>query len=366
MDVIAVLLMLGAVQGILLAFVLISRRSGSKIANQFLAAIVTIFSLSILIHTLSHTTQYIRLPYHQELIQIFYFLFGPFVLFYVNALTTVNYRTEKSNILHLIPAMIAFIVYLPFYFIAVSKDGVPGSETTVLGTVISWILLVHLLVYLFLSFRRLLSHSRAIKNSFSSLERINLNWLKFFLSGFVLLWIVALYLDVARSDSQSINFMWLLVSLFMYVIGYMGLWQPDIFAGSEFREAKSAPKKYEKSTLSEENAEKHLEQLSQFMTAEKPFLDSDISLYGLAKKLSIPPHHLSQIINEKLGQNFFEFINGYRVEEAKVRLYDPQNAHLTIAAIGLDSGFNSISAFNAAFKKHAGMSPSQFRVSPRQ
>jgi AraC-like DNA-binding protein len=262
--------------------------------------------------------------------------------------------------------MIALIVYIPFYFITVSKNGVEVGETTVLGTVMSWILLAHLLVYLVLSFRCLLSHSKAIKNSFSSVERINLNWLKFFLSGFVLLWIVALYLDVAESGSQSINLMWLLVSFFMYVIGYTGLWQPDIFAGSEFKEDKSAAKRYEKSTLTEENAKKYLDQLSQFMEAEKPFLDTGISLYGLAKKLSMPPHHLSQVINEKLGLNFFEFINRYRVEEAKMRLIDPQHAHLTIAAIGLDSGFNSISAFNSAFKKNAGMSPSQFRSSPRQ
>jgi len=365
MDVVAALLILGAVQGVLLACVLLYRRSGNRRANRFLAGIVIIFSLSILVHTLSHATQYIRLPYHQELIQIFYFLFGPFVFFYVTHLTTVNYRLKKKNMWHLLPVMIALGVYMPFYFITLSKEGLPGSDTTVLGTVISWIVLVHMLAYLFMSFRRLLSHSKAIKNSFSSVERINLNWLKLFLSGFVLLWVVAVYLDVTKIGTQSINAMWLLVSLLMYVIGYMGLWQPDIFAGSEFREDRPAAKKYEKSTLTEDNAKKYLERLSRFMEIEKPFLNTDISLYGLARKLAIPPHHLSQIINEKLGQNFFEFINGYRVEEAKVRLVDPQNAHLTIAAIGLDSGFNSISAFNAAFKKHAGMSPSQFRSSPR-
>lgn len=364
MHVVAVLLILGAVQGILLAFVLLNRRSGNKVANQYLAAIVVIFSLSILIHALSHTTQYIRLPYHQELIQIFYFLFGPFVLFYVRALTIVSYQKEKKHILHLIPAMMALVVYLPFYFLTVSKGRVVESGATGLGNIMSWILLAHLFIYLFLSFRRLFSHSKVIKDSFSSVERINLNWLKFFLSGFVLLWIVALYLDVVKSGSQSINFMWLLVSVFLYVIGYMGLWQPDIFAGSEFREAKATVKKYEKSTLTEENAEKYLEKMRQLMQAEKPYLDSNISLYGLAKQLSMTPHHLSQVINEKRGQNFFEFINGYRVEEAKMRLNDPQYSHLTIAAIGLDSGFNSISAFNSAFKKHAGMSPSQFRDTP--
>ena len=98
MDVVAALLILGAVQGILLAFLLLYRHSGNWRANRFLAGILIIFSVSILIHTLSHATQYIQLPYHQELIQILYFLFGPFVFFYVTHLTTVNYQMKKKKI----------------------------------------------------------------------------------------------------------------------------------------------------------------------------------------------------------------------------------------------------------------------------
>jgi len=366
MDAVAALLILGAAQGILLAFVLLNRKHGNRDANRILAAILVIFSLSILIHTLSHATDAIQLPLHQELIQILFFLFGPFIFLYVKALTTANYQSQKKDTLHVIPCIVAFAVYMPFYLLTMSKGGFTGDEATLLGKILSWVLIAHVVVYLSLSVRALMAHSKVIRNSFSSISKINLNWLKFFLSGFVLLWIVALYLEIVQSDSNAINFMWLLVSFFIYVIGYLGLWQPEIFSGVEYVQADAVAKKYERSSLTEENAEKHLDQLRHFMTAEKPFLDSDISLYGLAKKLSMPPHHLSQIINEKLGQNFFEFINEYRVNEAKMRLNDPQNDHLTIAAIGFDSGFNSISAFNSAFKKHSGMNPSQFRTSPRQ
>jgi AraC-like DNA-binding protein len=91
------------------------------------------------------------------------------------------------------------------------------------------------------------------------------------------------------------------------------------------------------------------------------FADSDLSLQKLAKKLAIPSHHLSQIINERLQKNFFEFVNSYRVAEAKKLLADPAKKHLNIAEIGFNVGFNSLSTFNAAFKNLTQMTPSLFR-----
>jgi AraC-like DNA-binding protein len=97
------------------------------------------------------------------------------------------------------------------------------------------------------------------------------------------------------------------------------------------------------------------------MQLEKPHLDRTITLQTLAEKLAFTTHELSQLINEQLNKNFFEFINMYRIDEAKAKIKDEQFNHLTIAAIGYESGFNSISAFNAAFKKNTGITPSQYR-----
>jgi AraC-like DNA-binding protein len=98
------------------------------------------------------------------------------------------------------------------------------------------------------------------------------------------------------------------------------------------------------------------------MKQHKPYLNPELSLQMLANQLDIPPHYLSQVINEQLGQNFFDFINSHRIEEVKARLLDPQYTHLTILAIAFDSGFNSKSAFNSAFKNQTGLTPSQFRT----
>jgi AraC-like DNA-binding protein len=142
----------------------------------------------------------------------------------------------------------------------------------------------------------------------------------------------------------------------------MGLRQPEIFSGLN-----SAPlpmpnsKKYERSGLAPEKAEEHSAKLIHCMETAKPFKNAELTLQELAAQLSIPPNHLSQVINDKLGQNFFDFINGYRVKEAQQALRDPAKQHLTILAIAYEAGFNSKSAFNAAFKKHTDMTPSQFK-----
>ncbi|MCK4763315.1 MAG: AraC family transcriptional regulator [Candidatus Aminicenantes bacterium] len=82
--------------------------------------------------------------------------------------------------------------------------------------------------------------------------------------------------------------------------------------------------------------------------------------------LGISEKHLSQILNEKLHQNFNKFINKYRVEEAKRKILDPKEKDFVLLKIAFDVGFNSKSAFNAAFKKFARMNPSQYRRAGEQ
>jgi len=97
------------------------------------------------------------------------------------------------------------------------------------------------------------------------------------------------------------------------------------------------------------------------MDDEKPYLDPFLNIKMLKKKLSIQAHQLSQVINTSFSKNFFDFINSYRVEESKKLLtkYSPQEK--TILEILYDCGYNSKSVFNTAFKKHTGLTPTQYR-----
>lgn len=124
---------------------------------------------------------------------------------------------------------------------------------------------------------------------------------------------------------------------------------------------KSAEPKYARSTLTDERAEAMLRRLLEHFQNEKPYLDPELSVDTLARSLAVPSKHLSQIINQQLGRSFNDWINAWRVEEAKRRLADQKLSHLSIVAIGEASGFRSKSTFNSAFRKETSMTPSAYR-----
>ncbi len=100
-----------------------------------------------------------------------------------------------------------------------------------------------------------------------------------------------------------------------------------------------------------------------FMKTKKPFLDGELTIEDVSREIEIPRHAITQIINQKVGKNFYQFVNEYRVQETKKRIIDPEYANLTILAIGFDSGFNSKSTFNTIFKNVTDMTPSEYRKS---
>jgi len=94
------------------------------------------------------------------------------------------------------------------------------------------------------------------------------------------------------------------------------------------------------------------------MKEEKPYKKYNLSIDELSQISDIPPRYLSQIINELLNKNFFDFVNNYRIEDAKEQL---KNDKKRVSEIMYDIGFSSRSSFNNSFKKYVGTTPSQFR-----
>ncbi len=128
------------------------------------------------------------------------------------------------------------------------------------------------------------------------------------------------------------------------------------------KQAESKPsrkKKYETSGLNESFAEQKLKDLLEFMENRENYMNPDLNLKKLSLELNIQYNHLSQIINEKLKQNSNDFINRYRIEEAKKKLLDDKKS--SVLDVAYDCGFYSKSVFNTAFKKFTGMTPSQYR-----
>jgi ligand-binding sensor domain-containing protein/AraC-like DNA-binding protein len=120
-------------------------------------------------------------------------------------------------------------------------------------------------------------------------------------------------------------------------------------------------KKRKKLTLNPEKIEEYIDKLLYLLEREKIYRDENLTLKLLASKISIHPQTLSQIINEQMKKNFNDFINSYRLKEAKKRLMNSNESHHSILGIAFDIGFNSKTSFNRVFKKHIKMTPSEFR-----
>jgi AraC-like DNA-binding protein len=154
----------------------------------------------------------------------------------------------------------------------------------------------------------------------------------------------------------------------LYAVALAGLVQADVrfepgpTAGVGWDVEPLGPVAPREASLPPEQAAVYLDALARVIASERPHLDPDLSLSTLADQVGISDKTLSALFNETMGTTYTAYVNGLRVEEAKRRLVDPAQAHLSVLAVGLDAGFPSKSTFNRVFKESAGQTPSAFRA----
>jgi len=123
--------------------------------------------------------------------------------------------------------------------------------------------------------------------------------------------------------------------------------------------------KYAKSGLSPDQLERYKQKLTELMEQDRAYLNASLTLPRLSSTLHCPINHLSQVINAGFGMSFFDYLNSYRIDEAKKILADPQDPAPAILTVAFDVGFNSNSAFYSAFKRSCGQTPAQYRRANR-
>lgn len=387
-NILNIILLLGAAQGILLA-VLIFHRHSRLFANRFLGFLMLFYSL-ILLNLISNELGYYQRFPHLMLIPIsLSFLIGPLHFLYAKYLIRSAKKFKTADWLHFVPFAF-YLFYVLRYFFKPGDEVFAAFQTpaenrlTFDSLFFNWAIILQGLTYMVLTIIFVRRYSRHIRDMFSAIEKIQLDWLRnitymvlFVLSIFAMENILFL---AGINLSNFFNFTSVLFAVAVYAMGYLGLSKSEIFADPNVSESirqlpymshhfsvasreaqqKIAPK-YEKSGLSPEKAQEHLDTLLSLMENEKPYRNSELTLNQLAELLAISPHNLSEIINLRLKLNFFDFVNQYRVEEVKRDLADGEKQHLKILSLALDAGFNSKSSFNAIFKKHTGLTPSEYR-----
>ncbi len=367
MDFITIIIFLGIVQGVFVGILLLTLNRGNVKANRLLGILMILFSLSISGFELERIPLDEDLHFLSDIPSSVIFTFGPLFFFYVITLTRRDFRFNKKSLVHFIPFFLLIVFNIVFYLFISNEESRTGNDQlfSTADSLILGLQLIHIFIYLFFTKIVIKEHELKIKSTLSSMDNINLRWLNLsvhLFNGIFGLIAVFLILSVIgiNIDDYFNNIIHVLVALIILGLGYWGFKQPIIFPV----ESDSVKvRKYEWSTLTDEKADDYLIKLKVIMNDEKPYLESSLTLQKLADMVGISPQHLSQIINEKLNQNFFDFINCHRIKEAKRLLVDPKGELLTILAIAEEVGFNSKSSFNTAFKKITGMTPTEYKKS---
>lgn len=385
----AVIYLLGAIHGGILALVL-AQKGENKLPNKILALMMVAFSIDLgmaalqLFGLLEQYTFLIGIDYPVTL------LYGPLLYLYVKTMRDGRSILDQYDYLHFIPFCLLVLYMLPFYmepgltkinFLANAEN----IDSPYNLDIINHFKIVHVLLYIGGVIYMINSYRKKIKNSFSNIEKIKLNWLQYFICGAIFVAGIGAIINFLPTSSPNIligmgegiyhNITLLSTTLFVYGIGYMGLYQPEVFTrqmekdtSGKIQSNPNTPVKvdeqreqYQKSGLDKRGAQRYAEKLYKIMEEKKMYRDSDLKLPDLAEELDISSHNLTEVINSYIGKNFYDFVNSYRIEEVKRNITDRSSKDLTLLAVGLNAGFNSKSTFNAVFKKQTGMTPSQFR-----
>lgn len=321
----------------------------------------------------------VALNFSPNLYRIFetaYWLEGPLLLWYTRSIVYKNYKLTRIDLIFLIPVII-YLLYMIFTFYgldpavkyATMRDydieeasiwrHLSGLTREALRIVFSVMCLIDI------------RHCRQqIRARYSNVDKIDFGWLNFLVIAFLVVRIWAIFVSIALLISAhssivlDVRLMGLTGNYTLFILVsaliFLSLMRSSMFEGVEAHDD-ILPK----TEVTEEKSEVDPalpKRIADYMETQKPFLAHILTLEQLAKQLEMPPRTLSNTINRHFKQNFFEFVNHYRIEEAKLLLSDPEQKGKTMIEIMSDCGFNSKATFNTFFKKLVGSTPSQYRA----
>ncbi len=358
---ITIISILGGAQGLFLTFSLLALKKHRLQANRYLATAIFVLSLTLVIAFLHFSRLVLQVPHLYNITPLFTLFYGPLLLFYVTDILQPKRRSKIWRTVHFSPVIIFIYLLWPMlnmrgetkamYLMNIFEDRfLPALNP------LSMVRIGHLAVYLAICFIVYRNAAKSPESRSNGAHEARLAWVIRVLAGSAIIW--GIYTFFYFYDQHWLNIAApIAITLALYGIGFYAVRFPELFRDVQL---KSASAKYGYSKLSGEEKSRFKELLVEVLRTDKLFTNPDLKLQVLAQRLGVSAQNLSQIINEQFNQNFSEFINSYRVEEAKKLLLCEEHKHLTIVAIANDVGFNSKSAFNSAFKKVTHQTPSEF------
>lgn len=288
-------------------------------------------------------------------------IFTPILLFFsVVFFINPNYKFKKIDLVCLIIPLIYWILLLNL------------EKSTTIRSIVMLIDIAHNLPYIALIYFKIRKHQERIKIISSNTENIDLQWLiKLSLLLFITIVITVGYelfntfvYKMHQHLVMDLLFLFIVYSTLYYVLRQKEVYPIDKDQREELLSIElenDAEETSRKKLIQDDEFESLQQRLTNLMETEKPYLDGDLNLLKLSDLAQINAHQLSYLLNNGFQENFFYFVNKYRVEHAKKMLTDDSFQKLSILGIAFESGFNSKTAFNTIFKKMTDMTPSEFR-----
>lgn len=297
---------------------------------------------------------------------------GPLIFLYTRSLLEKQFKISNRETLIFLPLVIELILQVAQIVYSITNNvtyyNTASDPIVTIGIYSASILSIF--YYFNRSLKTINSHERWAKRNFSNLKEVTLSWLYKLLSYYRILWLIwipfaAIFLLFFRFQIQNfalvliIYFLMLIITYLTYWIGIEGIRRIDLV----FLHSKDYPSSEGKtySNIKDHEIKSHIANIEQLMVKDQLYLSENLSLRDLAHQLGIDSNQLSYVLNSHLKKNFYEYINGYRIEAVKNKLIQAKYKHFTILAIALESGFSSKTSFNRVFKQMTGMTPSQYQ-----
>lgn len=370
-------LSVGVYQSLQLAGVLLFTPRQNRLANRLMAALVLINGFRLTFQLSLHLPFGINWAPIAPLNLPLTMLYGPMLYLYIKSFIQRDFKLDRKTRLHFLPAALGFLLasFLPLILGLDQPDPFNPYETSHIPPRI-WIVAsiagIYNLVYFSLTLIRIWRFYQYVKFNASNSNIQYFRWMVL-ITFLILAPAFSMVATIMLTETPAITQIYpaLVSCLIICLLGILVLVNPDPINGIpsnlqvEDEEELVAPK-YSSSSLTEEQKEHMLAQLQNHMQAQQPYLNPTLTLKTLADQLPLNAKYLSQIINEKLDQNFLDFINTYRIERAKDLLKHPAYTHYTILAIAQEVGFKSKSTFYTAFKKFTQLTPTQYKEAIKQ
>lgn len=360
-----------AMQALVLSVFLLLPPNFEKTNNRLLAVVllsVAAQCIELFLYGVGLTLRHPNFAYIGTLLSI---LQPPAIYLYTKSLMYREFEIKLRHGVHILPFLLTAIVFFFGYYLQpysiklqmIQQQDLPGMPTSL------WLaLLIHgiFLFYLLYAIKVLRDFSIGVKNIFSEVDSKQISWLKILLLGYVVVWSFSLayclsfYIYKRSAETQYVLlFGGAAEFLFINILVVYALKQSALFSGLTKEESELLRDEAVLNEVITPSDEKK-QRIEAFLINQKPFLNPNLSIHQLAKQIGIPTRELSFVINSGFGKNFFDFVGDYRISHAK-HLLESEGLKKSILEVMYESGFNSKSVFNTAFKEKTGVTPSQYK-----